>query len=92
LLTSLLDTDPGARYIGEWGIGTNYNIPHFTKDMLFDEKLGGTIHLAVGASLPETGGQNKSGLHWDLLCDMNDAEITVDGDVFYHQGRPVLWS
>jgi aminopeptidase len=92
LLTSLLNTDAGARYLGEWGIGTNYDIPCFTKDMLFDEKLGGTIHLAVGASLPETGGQNKSGLHWDMLCDMAEAEITVDGEVFYRQGRPVLWS
>jgi aminopeptidase len=45
----------------------------------------------VGASLPETGGQNKSGLHWDMLCDMADAEITVDGEVFYRHGRPVLW-
>jgi aminopeptidase len=92
LLTSLLNTDTGARYLGEWGIGTNYSIPRFTKDMLFDEKLGGTIHLALGASLPETGGQNKSGLHWDMLCDMKDAEITVDGEVFYRHGRPVLWS
>jgi aminopeptidase len=91
LLASLLDTDAGARYLGEWGIGTNYDIPRFTKDMLFDEKLGGTIHLAVGASLPETGGQNKSGLHWDMLCDMADAEIMIDGEVFYRHGRPVLW-
>jgi aminopeptidase len=92
LLTSLLNSDPGARYLGEWGIGTNYDIPRFTKDMLFDEKLGGTIHLAVGAGFPEAGGQNKSGLHWDLLCDMADAEIIIDGEVFYRHGRPVLWS
>jgi len=92
LLTTLLSTDAGARYVGEWGIGTNYDIPRFTKDMLFDEKLGGTIHLAVGSSLPETGGVNKSGLHWDLLCDMQEGEITVDGEVFYRHGRPVLWS
>ena len=61
---------PGARYLGELGIGTNYDIPRFTKNMLFDEKLGGTIHLAVGASYPETGGKNESGIHWDMLCDM----------------------
>jgi aminopeptidase len=90
LLTALLDTDPGARFLGEWGIGTNYGIQRFTKNMLFDEKLGGTIHLAVGAAIPETGGKNESGLHWDMLCDMNDAEITVDGELFYKNGKPVV--
>ncbi len=92
LLASLLDSDAGARYLGEWGTGTNYDIPCFTRDMLFDEKLGGTIHLALGAGFPETGGRNKSGLHWDLLCDMKEGEIVVDGEVFYRQGKPVLWS
>jgi aminopeptidase len=90
LLTALLDTDPGARYLGELGIGTNYDIPRFTKDMLFDEKLGGTIHLAVGASLPETGGKNESGIHWDMLCDMSQSEITLDGELFYRDGKPVI--
>jgi aminopeptidase len=90
LLTSLLNTDPGARYLGEWGIGTNYGIQRFTKNMLFDEKLGGTIHLAVGASYPETGGKNDSGLHWDMLCDMAQSEIIVDGEVFYRNGKPVV--
>jgi aminopeptidase len=87
LLTSLLDTDEGARILGELGIGTNYNIKKFTKNMLFDEKLGGTIHLAVGAGFPEVGGQNKSGLHWDMLCDMSDSEISVDGQLFYKDGH-----
>ena len=64
LLTSLLNTDPGARYLGEWGIGTNYGITKFTKNMLFDEKIGGTIHLAVGLGFTEAGGGNESGLHW----------------------------
>jgi aminopeptidase len=90
LLTALLDTDAGARYLGEWGIGTNYSIRRFTKNMLFDEKMGGTIHLAVGASYPQTGGRNESGLHWDMLCDMAESEITVDGEVFYRNGRPVI--
>ncbi|MCS6910932.1 MAG: aminopeptidase, partial [Anaerolineales bacterium] len=90
LLTALLDTDAGARYLGEWGIGTNYGIRRFTKNMLFDEKMGGTIHLAVGASYPETGGNNESGLHWDMLCDMAESEITVDGEVFYRNGKPVI--
>ncbi len=92
LLTALLNTDPGARYLGELGIGTNYAIPHFVKDMLFDEKLGGTIHLALGDGYPETGSHNESGIHWDMLCDMHDAEITVDGELFYKDGKPVAWS
>jgi aminopeptidase len=90
LLTSLLNTDPGARFLGEWGIGTNYGIQRFTKNMLFDEKIGGTIHFAVGASYPETGGKNDSGLHWDMLCDMSNSEITVDGELFYRNGKPVV--
>lgn len=90
LLTSLLNTDPGARYLGEWGIGTNYGITRFTKNMLFDEKIGGTIHLAVGLGFAEAGGSNESGLHWDMLCDMVDAEIRIDGDLFYKNGKPVI--
>jgi len=90
LLTALLNTDVGARYLGEWGIGTNYHIQRFTKNMLFDEKIGGTIHLAVGASYPETGGKNESGLHWDMLCDMTESEITIDGELFYRNGKPVV--
>jgi aminopeptidase len=90
LLTSLLDTDAGSRYLGELGIGTNYSIPRFTKSMLFDEKLGGTFHLAVGASLPESGGLNESGLHWDMLCDMAESEVRVDGELFYQNGKPVV--
>ncbi len=90
LLTSLLDTDPGARYVGEFGIGTNYGITRFTKNMLFDEKMGGTIHLALGAGYPESGSRNESGIHWDMLCDMNDAEITVDDELFYKNGKPVI--
>lgn len=90
LLTATLNTDEGARYLGEWGIGTNYGITRFTKDMLFDEKIGGTIHFAVGASYPETGGKNESAVHWDMLCDMTESEVTVDGDIFYKDGKPVI--
>lgn len=89
-LTSMLDIDAGARVLGEWGIGTNYAIQRFTKDMLFDEKIGGTIHFAVGAGFPECGGKNESGLHWDMLCDMADSEITLDGELFYKNGKPVV--
>lgn len=89
LLTSLLNTDAGARTLGEWGIGTNYGIQRFSKNMLFDEKIGGTIHFAVGAGFPECGGRNESGLHWDMLCDMAQSEITIDGELFYKDGKPV---
>jgi len=91
-LTAMLNSDEGARYLGEWGIGTNYDIPRFSKHMLFDEKLGGTIHLALGSGYPETGSLNESGLYWDMLCDMNESEITVDGDLFYKDGKPLMWA
>jgi aminopeptidase len=89
-LTSLLNTDAGARTLGEWGIGTNYGIQRFSKNMLFDEKIGGTIHFAVGAGFPECGSLNESGLHWDMLCDMAESEITIDGDLFYKDGKTVI--
>ena len=90
LLSALLNTDEGSRYVGEWGIGTNYNIQRFTKNMLFDEKMGGTIHFAVGFGFPEAGSQNDSGIHWDMLCDMSDSEIIIDGDLFYKDGKFVV--
>ncbi|OIO91045.1 MAG: hypothetical protein AUK02_00385, partial [Anaerolineae bacterium CG2_30_58_95] len=90
LLTAQLNTDAGSRTLGEFGIGVNYGITRFTKNMLFDEKMGGTIHLAVGSGYPESGSKNDSGIHWDMLCDMNDAEITVDGELFYKNGKAVV--
>jgi aminopeptidase len=90
LLTSLLNTDAGARVLGEWGIGTNYGIQRFSKNMLFDEKIGGTIHFAVGLGFPECGGWNESGLHWDMLCDMAESEIHIDGELFYKDGKTVI--
>lgn len=90
LLTSSLDTDAGSRFLGELGIGTNYGITRFTKEMLFDEKIGGTFHLAVGAGYPETGSLNDSGIHWDMLCDMSESEVTVDGELFYKDGKTVI--
>jgi aminopeptidase len=92
LLTSMLDMDAGSRFLGEWGIGTNYGIQRFTKNMLFDEKMGGTIHLALGAGYPETGSKNESGLHWDMLCDMAQSEIRVDDELFYKDGKVVIES
>jgi aminopeptidase len=87
-LKAMLDSDPGARRVGEFAIGTNYEIKQFTKNILFDEKIGGTCHLAVGASIPESGGKNKSALHWDMVCDLKrNAEITADGKTIYRNGK-----
>jgi aminopeptidase len=86
-LTEILNTDTGARILGELGIGTNYGIKRFTKNMLFDEKIGGTIHIAVGHGFPEAGGTNVSAIHWDMLCDMSEGEIIVDGELFYKNGE-----
>jgi aminopeptidase len=87
-LLSQLDTDQGARYLGEFAIGTNFGIQRFTKNILFDEKIGGTLHMAVGAGYPETGSKNVSAVHWDFICDMReDSEIRVDGELFYKNGE-----
>jgi aminopeptidase len=87
-LLSMLDTDEGARYLGEFAIGTNYGISRFTKSILFDEKIGGTIHMALGSGYPETGSKNKSAIHWDMISDMrNGGEILVDGELFYKGGQ-----
>jgi aminopeptidase len=87
-LIQTLDTDPGARVLGELGIGTNFFIQEFTGDILLDEKIGGTVHLAVGASYPETGGRNDSAVHWDMVCDLRrGGRISVDGDVLVENGK-----
>jgi len=90
-LLAMLDSDAGARYLGEFAIGTNYSIQKFTRSILFDEKIGGSIHLAVGAGFPEIGGKNESSIHWDMICDMRDnSEIWVDGELFYKNGQFVV--
>jgi aminopeptidase len=87
-LLEQLEVDEGAKYVGELGIGTNENVDRFTKNMLFDEKIGGTIHLALGNGFPEAGGANQSAIHWDLLCDMRDGgTIEIDGELFYESGE-----
>jgi aminopeptidase len=87
-LDRLLATDEGARRLGEFGIGTNGAIKVFTSNMLFDEKMAGTIHVAAGAGLPEAGGAHDSAIHWDFLCDMADGgRIIVDDTPFYDSGR-----
>jgi aminopeptidase len=90
VLLASLETDPGARFLGELGIGTNYGIQTPSRNILFDEKIGGTVHLALGKSYPETGGLNASALHWDMICDLrgeNAGEIWLDGELFQSGGQ-----
>lgn len=90
-LHAMLDTDSGARYLGEFAFGTNYNIKRFTRNILFDEKIGGTLHMALGIGYPETGSKNTSGLHWDMICDLrNGAEVMADGTLIYRDGQFVI--
>ena len=87
-LLKTLDTDSGSRTLGELGIGTNYGIPGFTGETLLDEKIGGTIHLAIGASYPESGGVNDSAVHWDMVCDLRKGgRVSVDGDTLMEDGN-----
>ena len=87
-LVSMLDTDEGARRLGELGIGTNFGIERGTRSVLLDEKLGGTVHLAVGASYPETGGTNGSAVHTDLVCDLRrGGRLEVDGELLQENGE-----
>ncbi|MBD3257894.1 aminopeptidase [candidate division GN15 bacterium] len=87
-LRAMLNQDKGARIVGEFAIGTNYQIQQATGNTLFDEKIGGSCHLAVGASIPESGGVNKSGIHWDMVCDLKKkSEIVADGKVIYRNGK-----
>lgn len=96
-LLSMLDQDPGARNLGEIAIGTNYGITQFSKNTLFDEKIGGTFHAAVGAGYPESGNTNESGLHWDMVCDLRPrasmsglvggGSIFADGELFHQDGK-----
>lgn len=87
-LLAALDTDEGARYLGELGIGSNYGIQRGTGNILFDEKIGGTVHLALGRSYPETGGVNQSAIHWDLITDLRQGgQILLDGEVWQENGQ-----
>ncbi|MCK6477161.1 MAG: aminopeptidase [Phycisphaerales bacterium] len=92
-LIKMLDQDDGARNMGEIAIGTNYSITEFSNNTLFDEKIGGTFHAAVGAGYPESGNANTSGLHWDMVCDLRPARgipggtIEADGEVFHRDGK-----
>lgn len=85
---SMINQDEGARFLGEVAVGTNEMIQDITGNILFDEKIGGSIHLALGASYPETGGVNESGLHWDIIKNMkNGGKIYADGKLIYENGK-----
>ena len=87
VLLAALNTDAGARRLGELGIGTNFGIQHPTGNILFDEKIGGTVHLALGKSYPETGGVNASAIHWDLITDLRTGgRLSLDGEVVQENG------
>lgn len=96
-LRSMLDIDPGARVLGEFAFGLNSEIQQFTRNILFDEKIGGSVHMALGAAYPDTGGKNQSGLHWDMILDLRPPsgpgaargarEVFADGEVIYRDGR-----
>jgi aminopeptidase len=86
-LKKMLATDEGARRVGEFAFGLNYDITRFTKEILFDEKIGGTIHMALGAAYPRTGGRNSSAIHWDMVKDMRRGKIYADKDLIYENGR-----
>ena len=87
-LLKMIDGDAGGRYLGEFAIGTNFEINKFTGNILFDEKIGGSFHTALGLGYPETGSKNISMIHWDMICDMRqDSEILLDGEVVYKDGK-----
>lgn len=87
-LLQTLDTDEGARFLGEFAFGTNMDITRFTRNILLDEKIGGTVHMAVGSGYPDSGSTNRSAIHWDLISDIRQGgTVTVDGTVFLQDGR-----
>ena len=84
----MIEQDAGAKYVGEIALGTNYYVSTGVKDILFDEKIGGTFHTALGMGYPETGNTNQSALHWDLVCDLrNNDVIYADGEKIFENGK-----
>ena len=86
-LKKMLEVDDGAKRLGEVAFGLNYDITRFTKEILFDEKIGGTVHMALGAAYPSTGGKNVSSIHWDMIKDMKKGKVYADGDLVYENGK-----
>ena len=90
-LLKTIATDAGSKRVGEFAIGTNEGIKKFTREILFDEKIGGSFHMALGSGYPETGSTNESAIHWDMVCDLRDGgEIWVDDTLFYKNGKFVI--
>jgi aminopeptidase len=90
-LQSTIQSDPGASRIGEFAFGTNPEVKYFCKDILLDEKIGGTIHIALGRAYPETGGTNKSAIHWDIVKDMRkEGEVYLDGNLIFQKGKMLI--
>jgi aminopeptidase len=90
-LMSQLDLDEGARRLGEFAIGTNYGVDRVTGSTLFDEKIGGSIHMAIGHSIPQSKGVNVSNVHWDMVHGMQDGgQIIVDGELIYENGEFII--
>jgi aminopeptidase len=89
-LKAMLDLDEGSRKLGEFAIGTNTGVTRITRNVLFDEKIAGTIHCALGNAYPNAGGTNKSALHWDIVTDMHQGRILVDGETLYENGNFVI--
>jgi aminopeptidase len=84
----MLDMDAGSRFLGECAIGTNFDITRYTRNTLFDEKIGGTVHFALGAGYPESGNSNESGLHWDMVVDLREGgHVQVDGQKVLVDGK-----
>jgi aminopeptidase len=87
-LEEMISVDEGARRVGELAFGLNDAIQLFTRNILFDEKIGGTLHLALGSAYEECGGRNRSALHWDMICDLRSgSEVYADGELVYRDGR-----
>jgi aminopeptidase len=89
-LSAMLKVDEGASRLGEFAIGTNPGVTRITRNVLFDEKIAGTIHCALGNAYPNAGGTNKSAIHWDIVTDMRQGRITVDGELMYEDGAFVI--
>ena len=87
-LQAMIDMDAGSSYLGELAFGVNYNITRYTRNTLFDEKIGGTVHVALGSGYPETGNRNQSGLHWDMVVDLRKGgKVFADGKLIQQDGR-----
>jgi aminopeptidase len=87
-LRAVLATDPGSSIVGEFAFGVNPEVNRFCHDILLDEKIGGTVHIALGRSYPECGGRNESAIHWDIVKDLRgQGRVEVDGTPVLENGR-----